>query len=111
MRGVSTRETYGEMVPMRRYGTPDEIADGILLLASAQASYITGQTLAIDGGFVAAGILVNELHDRNSAPKNSAKAPSGHSAGISAGDMASGFNERPNCALVTSTAFCAAASA
>jgi NAD(P)-dependent dehydrogenase (short-subunit alcohol dehydrogenase family) len=67
---AETRATYGEMVPMRRYGTPDEIAEGILFLASEQASYITGQTLAIDGGFVAAGILVDELHDRNSAPSS-----------------------------------------
>jgi NAD(P)-dependent dehydrogenase (short-subunit alcohol dehydrogenase family) len=58
-----TRKTYGAMVPMRRYGTTDEIADGILFLSSEQASYITGQTLAIDGGFVAAGILVHDLHD------------------------------------------------
>jgi NAD(P)-dependent dehydrogenase (short-subunit alcohol dehydrogenase family) len=65
---AETRETYGEMVPMRRYGTPDEIAEAILFLASEHASYITGQTLAVDGGFVAAGILVNDLHDQKSAP-------------------------------------------
>lgn len=77
---AETRETYEEMVPMRRYGTPDEIADGILFLASEQASYITGQTLAVDGGFVAAGILVNDLHDHSSPPKRFAPAQSGHSA-------------------------------
>jgi NAD(P)-dependent dehydrogenase (short-subunit alcohol dehydrogenase family) len=77
---AETRETYGEMVPMRRYGTPDEIADGILFLASEQASYITGQSLAIDGGFVAAGILVNDLHDRSSAPKGSFDSAVGRSA-------------------------------
>ena len=64
-----TRETYGAMVPMRRYGTTDEIADGILFLSSEQASYITGQTLAIDGGFVAAGILVRDLHDNVQGPQ------------------------------------------
>ncbi|CAN7767794.1 SDR family NAD(P)-dependent oxidoreductase [Variovorax sp. LjRoot178] len=78
---AETRDTYGEMVPMRRYGTPDEIADAILFLASEQASYITGQTLAVDGGFVAAGILVNDLHDDSSALKRFAPAQSGHSAG------------------------------
>jgi NAD(P)-dependent dehydrogenase (short-subunit alcohol dehydrogenase family) len=36
--------------PMRRYGTPDEIAGGALYLASDAASFLTGQTLVIDGG-------------------------------------------------------------
>ncbi|MNV62353.1 3-oxoacyl-[acyl-carrier-protein] reductase FabG [compost metagenome] len=62
---TETRSTYVDMVPMRRYGAPDEIADGIVFLCSEQASYITGQTLAIDGGFVAAGILVHELYDKS----------------------------------------------
>ena len=63
----STRSTYGDMVPMRRYGTPEEIADGVLFLVSNQASYITGHTLAIDGGFVAAGVLVRDLFDKSPA--------------------------------------------
>lgn len=62
-----TRAAYGRMVPMRRYGSTDEVADGIVFLCSEQASYITGQTLAIDGGFVAAGMLVTELVDKNPA--------------------------------------------
>ncbi len=37
--------------PMRRYGTPDEIAGGALYLASDAASFLTGQTLVIDGGY------------------------------------------------------------
>jgi NAD(P)-dependent dehydrogenase (short-subunit alcohol dehydrogenase family) len=78
---AETRQTYGAMVPMRRYGTPDEVADAILFLASEQASYVTGQTLAVDGGFVAAGILVNELHDGIPVPEHLAAVNSGRPAG------------------------------
>ncbi len=37
-------------IPMRRYGQPEEVADAVLFLASARASYITGAILAMDGG-------------------------------------------------------------
>ncbi len=39
--------------PMGRLGTPQEIADGILYLASDQASFATGTALVVDGGFTA----------------------------------------------------------
>ncbi|PZU48661.1 MAG: 3-oxoacyl-ACP reductase [Sphingomonas sp.] len=39
-------------VPMRRWGEPDEVAQTILFLASPRAPYITGQSLAIDGGLM-----------------------------------------------------------
>jgi 2-hydroxycyclohexanecarboxyl-CoA dehydrogenase len=37
--------------PLRRLGTPNDIAPAVLLLASDQASYVTGQTLSISGGY------------------------------------------------------------
>ena len=64
----STRATYDDMVPMRRYGTPEEIANGVLFLASDQASYVTGHTLAIDGGFVAAGSSYATCSKSNQLP-------------------------------------------
>lgn len=37
-------------IPLRRYARPDEVADAIVWLASERASYITGQTILVDGG-------------------------------------------------------------
>ncbi|MGI8967823.1 MAG: SDR family oxidoreductase [Chloroflexota bacterium] len=46
-------------IPMERYGVPREVADLILFLTARQAGYITGQCIAVDGGFLAsAGVFV-----------------------------------------------------
>lgn len=37
-------------VPAARLGTPQEVADAALFLCSARASYVTGQSLLVDGG-------------------------------------------------------------
>lgn len=47
------------LIPFRRLGTTQEIADAILFLSSDLASFVTGQTLAVDGGFTAQFLLGN----------------------------------------------------
>jgi 3-oxoacyl-[acyl-carrier protein] reductase len=45
-------ETIARMVPMKRAGTPQEVADLVGFLASEQAAYITGQIISINGGII-----------------------------------------------------------
>jgi 3-oxoacyl-[acyl-carrier protein] reductase len=42
--------SYLANIPLRRAGTPSDVAKAVVFLASEDASYITGQVLAIDGG-------------------------------------------------------------
>jgi 3-oxoacyl-[acyl-carrier protein] reductase len=44
-------ERWAAQVPLQRLGQPEEFADAVVFLASERASYITGQSILIDGGF------------------------------------------------------------
>jgi NAD(P)-dependent dehydrogenase (short-subunit alcohol dehydrogenase family) len=46
-------EQLGSATPLGRTADPTEIAEAIVFLASPQASYLTGATVAVDGGFTA----------------------------------------------------------
>jgi len=48
--GPDERKAAQSRIPMRRFGRPEEVAAAVRFLACAQASYITGSALKIDGG-------------------------------------------------------------
>jgi NAD(P)-dependent dehydrogenase (short-subunit alcohol dehydrogenase family) len=50
------RRDYHDTIPLDRYGLEAELAEAIFFLCSDRAAYITGQVIAVDGGFEATGI-------------------------------------------------------
>ena len=59
------RADYRDAIPLGRYGLEEELADTIFYLCSERATYITGQLIAVDGGFEAAGIGLSTLRGGN----------------------------------------------
>jgi NAD(P)-dependent dehydrogenase (short-subunit alcohol dehydrogenase family) len=50
------RRDYHDTIPLNRYGLEEELAEAVFFLCSERASYLTGQVIAVDGGFDATGI-------------------------------------------------------
>ena len=48
--GAEGQRALIEHIALKRLGTPDDIANGVLFFASDQANWITGQVISIDGG-------------------------------------------------------------
>ena len=44
------RQQVKQIIPLQRFGQPEDVADAVLFLASPQAAYITGQVITVDGG-------------------------------------------------------------
>ena len=40
-----------QRIPLKRYGSPEEVAEAVLFLSSEKAAYITGTTIFVDGGY------------------------------------------------------------
>ncbi len=49
-------DAYHDAIPLNRYGSETEIAEVIVFLCSDRASYVTGQVIAVDGGFESTGV-------------------------------------------------------
>ncbi|WP_426594190.1 SDR family NAD(P)-dependent oxidoreductase [Cellulomonas sp. McL0617] len=47
---ATVRDQVGNFIPLRRMGTPEDVAQAVLWLASPAAAYVTGTVLAVDGG-------------------------------------------------------------
>ena len=53
LRNEDERATRIASTPIPRFGTPEDVAHGVLFLASDESSYVTGAELVIDGGLTA----------------------------------------------------------
>ena len=56
-------DAYHDAIPLNRYGSEDEIASVITFLCSREASYVTGQVIASDGGFESTGVGLHALRE------------------------------------------------
>jgi len=54
-RGLADRDVFINRAPMRRFGTPDEIADAVMFLVSEDASLVNAEVMSVDGGWLAFG--------------------------------------------------------
>jgi NAD(P)-dependent dehydrogenase (short-subunit alcohol dehydrogenase family) len=50
--GSEAGERYRDLIPLRRWGRPDEVGQAVVFLASDRAAYVTGASLVIDGGYL-----------------------------------------------------------
>jgi 3alpha(or 20beta)-hydroxysteroid dehydrogenase len=74
--GPTFSAAAGTAIPMQRQGTPRECAELVLFLASDEASFISGAEIAIDGGYIAAGLagLRNRLRQTSPPAKTERSA-------------------------------------
>ena len=70
--GTSARDRWLDQYPLGRFGTPDEVADTALFLASERAGFITGDNIVVDGGLTA-GLptsFENEIYQADEPPQS-----------------------------------------
>lgn len=68
---TGARQRWLDQYPLNRFGTPEEVADAALFLASERAGFITGENLVLDGGLTS-GLptpFVNDIYQADEEPK------------------------------------------
>ncbi len=61
-------DAYHDAIPLNRYGSETEIAEVIVFLCSGRASYVSGQVIAVDGGFESTGVGLPALRADDTIP-------------------------------------------
>ena len=57
----AVKEAAKQMIPLRRFGTVDDVVDLVIFLASSKSDFITGHCFPIDGGITEVGVPANKL--------------------------------------------------
>lgn len=68
--GASARDRWLDQYPLGRFGTPREVADTSLFLASEMSSFITGENIVLDGGLTTSlpTSFINEVYQTDETP-------------------------------------------
>lgn len=68
---TSAQQRWLDQYPLGRFGTPEEVADTALFLASERAGFITGENLVLDGGLTSgfSTPFVNEIYQADESPR------------------------------------------
>lgn len=61
LHGSSKTTTYTDVCPMNRLCSTAEVSNAVLFFCTDQAAFITGQTLGVDGGYLASGLFMRNL--------------------------------------------------
>jgi len=63
LHGSSKASTYQDVCPMQRFCSTAEVSAAVVFFCSEAAAFITGQTLGVDGGYLASGLFMPRLFD------------------------------------------------
>ena len=63
LNGSSQLTTFTDVIPMGRLCSSEEVSNAVMFFASSQSAFITGQTLGVDGGYLASGLFNRKLFD------------------------------------------------